>query len=438
MTKLNTMIIGMVTSFQMLISSLFPSTLSGSNQVEQVSAFNSAQINVQLSKQAIGNSKVRRIVELSNDSEAQKFAASMTGVQIIQLGSGRYIVIGTGMTQSQLDKQLSRRRDVKRIDAPKTIKIIKPIQKTNPRQITAPQNSLTANAVNDPGYKYEWYLGATGVDKSWSLIKQQREIKVAVLDTGIDYTHPDLKNKILTNLGYNFISGTQDATDDNGHGTHVSGIIAAEANNKQGITGVTGSLDVKIIPVKVLDSNGEGTSDVIAKGIRYAADNGADIINMSFDASEKDVDIDSAIQYAKSKGVFMVAAAGNSSSSCDADTPASDSGVFTVSAINSNMRVASFSNYGSSVQAASPGVSILSTIPGGKYQEWDGTSMAAPVVSGIAAILKAEDPTLTPDSIASLLDSTTAQSLSGKTRNIYSGYGLVNAYNAVKKLEGIK
>lgn len=116
-----------------------------------------------------------------------------------------------------------------------------------------------------------------------------------------------------------------------GHGIHVSGIIAAEANNKQGITGAAGTLNVKIIPIKVLDSNGEGESDIIAEGIKYEADEGADVINMSFDAAEQDPDIDSAIQYAKSKEIFMVAAVGNNSISCNNDTPVSDSGVFTVS-----------------------------------------------------------------------------------------------------------
>lgn len=437
MTRIRSVIISIVTSFQVLLSSIFPNFFGSTYQVPQQVAFNNAEANMQLPGKALAGNGARKIVELSNINEAKKLTASISGIQIIQLGDGRYIVIGNGMTPSQLEKRLSRLRNIKKIDTPKNIKIINPIQKTNPLKNAAPQISLTPNAVNDPGYKYEWYLGATGVDKSWPLVNQKREIKVAVLDTGIDYNHPDLKNRILTNLGYNFIDGTQNAADDNGHGTHVSGIIAAQADNKQGITGIAGSLDVKIIPVKVLDSNGEGESDIIAKGIRYAADEGADIINMSFDAAGHDVDIDNAIQYAKSKGVFMVAAAGNNSTNCDVDTPASDSGVFTVSAINTNMRRAAFSNYGSSIQAASPGVSILSTVPGGKYQEWDGTSMAAPVVSGIAALLKAQDPALTPDSIMSLLDST-AQKVSGNTKNVYTGYGVVNAYNAVKKLEGIK
>lgn len=337
------------------------------------------------------------------------------------------------MTPVELQNQLSKLRNIKRIDNPKPIRIIDPVQKTTPVQAITPQTDKT---VNDTYYKYEWYISATASSKAWSLVNQKREIKVAVLDTGIDYNHPDLKNRILTNLGYNFLNGTQNASDDNGHGTHVSGIIAAQANNNQGITGVTGSLDVKIIPIKVLNSNGEGETDIIAKGIRYAADAGADIINMSFGSPEQDIDIDSAVQYARSKGVFMVAAAGNDGRNADIYSPAGDQGVYTVSAVNTSLRKASFSNYGSVVQIASPGVNILSTVPGGKYQAWDGTSMAAPIVSGIAAILKAQNPSLSPTDIASLLDST-ARNVSGKQKDTLTGYGVVNAYNAVKKLEGI-
>jgi subtilisin family serine protease len=376
----------------------------------------------------------RRIVEFSSDSEVKK-TASLEGVELIQLSNGRYIVIGREMSPEQLLDTLSKLRGIKRIDTPKPIKIADPVQKTEPVSVSTPQ--VDKPLVNDPGYKYEWYLSATGAQKAWPLVTQKREIKVAVLDTGIDYNHPDLKNRISVDLGYNFIKGTKDAVDDNGHGTHVSGIIASEANNNQGIAGIAGSLKVKIIPLKVLDSKGEGQSDIIAKAIRYAVDNGADIINMSFGTNGQDTDIDSAVQYALSKGVFVVAAAGNDAANADNYTPAGDKGVFTVAAVNSNLKRAYFSNYGSSVEASSPGVSIISTIPGGKYQSWDGTSMAAPIVSGIAAILKAQKPELTPGQITSVLQNS-AQKISVKARDPYIGTGVVNAYNAVKALETIK
>lgn len=393
-----------------------------------------SEYKAELPKQPLGTAS-RKIVEFSNEVEAKGQVSSISGVELVQLSNGRYIVIGGGMTPDQLLNMLSKLRGIRRIDTPKPIKIAEPVYKSEPVQTSTP--STDKPPVNDPGYKYEWYISATEVQKAWPLVTQKKEIKVAVLDTGIDYNHPDLKNRILTDLGYNFINGTKNANDDNGHGTHVSGIIASEANNNQGISGVAGSLNVKIIPLKVLNSKGEGQSDIIAKAIRYAADKGADIINMSFGANGQDVDIDSAVQYAISKGVFVVAAAGNEAVNADSYTPAGDKGVFTVAAVGSNLKRAYFSNYGSSVEVSSPGVSIISTIPGGKYQAWDGTSMATPIVSGIAAILKAQNPNLTPAQITSVLQSS-AQKISSKARDPYIGSGVVNAYNAVKALETLK
>lgn len=322
------------------------------------------------------------------------------------------------------------------IKAPKPIKIVKPIEKLPiKKDFKLPDISPQQNTkVNDPGYKSQWAITATESEKAWSLVNQKREIKIAVLDTGIDYNHPDLKNRVLKGLGYDFVNGDNDPIDDNGHGTHVSGIIAAQANNGQGICGITGTLDVKIIPIKVLNQNGEGDSDIIARGIRYAADQGADIVNLSFGCIGKSADIENALIYAQDKGVFSVAAAGNDSTDCNIYTPAGDKEAFTVSAINNRLKRADFSNFGSNIEVASPGVRILSTVPNGGYEAWDGTSMAAPVVSGIAAIIKAENPTLSPQQIRSILENS-AKDILVKGKDIYSGYGLVDAYTAIKKVK---
>lgn len=317
----------------------------------------------------------------------------------------------------------------------KPIEIIKPIEK-KPVNEVADSSEITLNtdsAVNDPGYKYQWAISATNANKAWSLVDQKREVKVAVLDTGVDYTHIDLKNRVLTGLGYNFINNSKDVMDDNGHGTHVSGIIAAEANNNQGITGIVGSLDVKLIPVKVLDKDGIGEEDKIAEGIRYAADKGADIINLSFGSIDESEEILSALKYAKEKGIFIVAASGNDNSNANLYLPAGyDEGVYTVSAVTPQYKKASFSNYGTSIDAAAPGVKIISTVPNG-YAVWDGTSMAAPLVSGVAAIVKAQNPSLTPDEITEILDST-ATDIFTRGKDLQSGYGIINAYKAVSKV----
>lgn len=328
-------------------------------------------------------------------------------------------------------------KGIKIINEPKIIKIIKPIQKTPVKSDfrLGEINENTNKAVNDPGYKYEWDISYTEADKAWPLIKQKREINVAVLDTGVDYTHPDLKNRVLKSKGYNFVDNNSDTMDDNGHGTHVSGIIAANANDNIGIAGIDGTLDVKIIPIKVLDSNGEGDINDIVKGIKYAADNGADIINLSFGANEKSKLIAEAISYAKSKGVFVVAAAGNDNEDSDNISPAGD-GAFTVAAMSYNYKKASFSDYGNCIKVSAPGVEILSTVPGG-YEAWDGTSMAAPVATGIAAMVKAEDPNLSPSQIEDVLDST-AKDIMSKGKDKQSGYGLIDAYNAIKKVKQLE
>lgn len=374
----------------------------------------------------------KKIVQVSNKFDINTIKSSISGVQVIRLQDGTYIIISNNLSDTQLQKQLSKFKGIKKIQNPKkNIGIVKPIQRTPVQNVNPPStNSSGGTILNDSLYKYEWDIGYTESNKAWSLINQKREVKVAVVDTGVDYNHVDLKNRVIKGLGYNFVNDTSDAMDDNSHGTHVAGIIAAEANNKQGISGITGSLDVKIIPVKVLNSKGEGQSDIIAKGIEYAADKGADIINLSFGCDEESTDIEDAIQYARNKGAFVVAAAGNDNENCDNSSPAGEAGAYTVAAINTSYRKAYFSDYGNSVKIAAPGEEIVSTVPGNKYEAWDGTSMAAPVVSGIAAMVKAEDPSITPSEMEDILNKS-AVDIMQKGKDQYTGYGLVDAYKAV-------
>ncbi|WP_160690384.1 S8 family peptidase [Clostridium sp. C2-6-12] len=355
-----------------------------------------------------------------------------------QIGIGRnynggYVIVIGNVSHDDLMNQI---KDIenKEKEPPKNVQIIKPIDRTTVNNDFALKDVEKNNnvTVNDPGYKYQWYIPYTKSDKAWSLVNQKREIKVAVLDTGVDYTHPDLRNKVLFDEGYNFVGNNRNVMDYDGHGTHVSGIIAAEANNSIGLAGVTGNLDVKILPIKVLNADGEGDTTSIVKGILYAVDSGADIINLSLGARYKIDLLGEAIEYAKSKGVFVVTASGNDNENSDNFSPAGDGG-YTVAAMNYNYKKASFSDYGNSVKAAAPGVKILSTVPGG-YEAWDGTSMAAPVVSGIAAMLKAEKPDLTPAQLEQVLNST-ATDIMYKGKDQATGYGLVNAYEAVKKVK---
>ncbi|MBE6090938.1 MAG: peptidase S8 [Clostridium beijerinckii] len=383
------------------------------------------------------SNSVSNFVKSLRSGDLDSLLSSVKDIISVDKNNNKHNLVSPRDLEQYILDEIGDIKGIKIINEPKIIKIIKPIQKTPVKSDfrLGEINENTNKAVNDPGYKYEWDISYTEADKAWPLIKQKREINVAVLDTGVDYTHPDLKNRVLKSKGYNFVDNNSDTMDDNGHGTHVSGIIAANANDNIGIAGIDGTLDVKIIPIKVLDSNGEGEINDIVKGIKYAADNGADIINLSFGANEKSKLIAEAIGYAKSKGAFVVAAAGNDNEDSDNISPAGD-GAFTVAAMSYNYKKASFSDYGNCIKVSAPGVEILSTVPGG-YEAWDGTSMAAPVATGIAAMVKAEDPNLSPSQIEDVLDST-AKDIMSKGKDKQSGYGLIDAYNAIKKVKQLE
>ncbi len=235
------------------------------------------------------------------------------------------------------------------------------------------------------------FFGANGI---------QRNIVVAVLDTGVDYRHPDLRNQMWRNslgdYGYDFVNGDRDPMDDHSHGTHVAGLVGAEMGNGIGGVGVMGKR-VKILAVKVLPSSGGGSLAAIINGIRWAADQGAHIINMSLAGGGKSSALEAALKYAVGKGSFIVVAAGNDGaylSSWNFVAPASYSrnidGMMTIGSILSSMdRRSSFSNYSRSyVDIGAPGESgILSTVPGGAYMEMSGTSMATPIVAGAAGLV---------------------------------------------------
>jgi subtilisin family serine protease len=302
-------------------------------------------------------------------------------------------------------------------------------------------NSVQASAYNSSDYNIDlseqWAIAHTKSNLAWGAAKQKRQVKVAVVDTGVDYNHPDLKNRVIKDLGYNFLNNSKDTMDDNWHGTHVAGIIAADAVNNIGVAGVVGDFNVKIIPIKVLNNKGEGSSDIMAMGIKYAADAGADIINFSVGFDVKDLYISDAIRYARAKGAFVVVSAGNNGINCDVSSPAGDQGAYAVASVNSLNEKSFFSNFGYSVKIAAPGESILSTVPGGGYDYRNGTSMAAPVVAGVAAMMKAVNPDITSEQIEDILNKT-AVDVMEKGKDDSTGYGVVNAKAAVEMAESLK
>ncbi|BEL12332.1 hypothetical protein Q0Z83_105230 [Actinoplanes sichuanensis] len=267
-------------------------------------------------------------------------------------------------------------------------------------EMDAPVHALGVPSGSDPYRSQQWDFTKIRVADAWQK-STGSGVVVAVIDTGVDSTHPDLKGNVLS--GYDAIANRVTAgTDGNGHGTHVAGTIAAVTGNGVGVSGV--APDVKILPVKVLSDSGSGTMSDTAEGIVWAADHGAQVINMSLGSSSKVTAVSNAIAYARSKGVTVVAAAGNErASGSPTSYPGADAGVIAVAATDSADRVASYSNAGSYVDVAAPGSAIISTYKG-SYASLNGTSMASPHVAAVAALLKGYQNALTPDQIEAALE----------------------------------
>jgi len=282
----------------------------------------------------------------------------------------------------------------------------------------------------DPYRSQQWDFSKIKVANAWQK-STGADVTVAVIDTGVDAAHPDLNGNVLS--GYDAIANTAGTSSDpNGHGTHVAGTIAAVTGNGVGVSGI--APDTKILPVRVLDANGSGYMSDTAEGIIWAADHGADVINMSLGSTSKVTAVSNAIAYARSKGVVVVAAAGNSrTSGSPTSYPAADEGVIGVAATDSADAVAYYSNAGSYVDVAAPGSSILSTYPtalGMSYGSMSGTSMASPHVAAVAALIRAYQPALTPDAVQAALQ-TSAVDLGPAGRDNDFGYGRIDAAAAL-------
>src|SRR5436190_3190260 len=241
---------------------------------------------------------------------------------------------------------------------------------------------------NDSEYPQQWSLPAIGWDQVFGSVSPAGTATVAVLDTGVDSSHPDLAGQLAP--GTSILDPSSDGTTDpNGHGTWMAGIVAASTDNGIGIAGV-GYASVRVMPVTVLGADGTGSDSNIISGVLYAADHGADVILMSFSNPGYSDALQSAIDYAWSKGAVVVAATGNNASSV-ATFPAGDRGVVGVSSTDFMDSLDLSSNYGADTFLAAPGVGIETTATGGGYATISGTSVAEAGVAGGAAVLKAND-----------------------------------------------
>jgi hypothetical protein len=283
----------------------------------------------------------------------------------------------------------------------------------------------TALAVNDPYAGSEWHLTKIGAPTAWDS-SMGRGVTIAVLDSGVNVNHVDLKDRIVP--GYNVYSGNTDLTDICGHGTAVAGTAAATGNNATGVAGVAGA--ASIMPVRIAYSDGTSCYayfSTVASGITYAADHGARIANVSYSGVAGSSTVLSAARYMKSKGGLVIVSAGNNNID-ENITP--DPALVVVSATDANDAKASFSSWGSFVTVSAPGTYIWTTDNSGGYSQWQGTSFSAPVTSAVAALMMAARPDLGGDQIESLMYST-AVDLGAAGRDPVFGYGRVNAAAAV-------
>ena len=252
-----------------------------------------------------------------------------------------------------------------------------------PSVVSVDYNYIRSIVATNDAYSTElWGLEKIRAEQTWGAGSEGEKTLVSVVDTGVAIDHPDLSGAV--SFQHDFVAEDGVAQDDHGHGTHVAGTIAARANNSVGVAGACPGCS--LISAKALDASGNGTDADIAEAIIYSADKGARVINLSLGAHESSSTLQQAVQYAIGRGALVVAAAGNSGT--DAPFyPAAYGEAVAVSATTHNDMLADFSNYGSYIDLAAPGQAILSTSPGDGYATMSGTSMAAPHVSGGAALL---------------------------------------------------
>jgi subtilisin len=301
-----------------------------------------------------------------------------------------------------------------------------------------------------------WGADLVKAPEVWAQGYTGKGVVVAVVDTGVDYNHEDLRNNIWTNskeiagngidddgngyiddnYGWNFADKNNNTLDNNGHGTHVSGTIAGE-NNNYGVTGI--AYDAKIMPVKALNESGSGSYSSISKGIRYAVDNGANVINLSLGGTSSNRTLESAINYASSKGVIVVMAAGNDGDSSP-DYPAryaSKTGI-AVGAVDRNNNMPDFSNRSGTNEISyvtAPGVKVYSSVPNNQYATYSGTSMAAPHVAGVVALMLSANPSLTDAQVRQIVAETAENGTQSTTsQNTSSSLNISNVSSLAKQV----
>jgi len=300
---------------------------------------------------------------------------------------------------------------------------------------------------NDTRFSEQWALhntgqnnGKNGADidatEAWLATTGNNKIIVAILDTGIDLQHPDLRSKITS--GFDFVNNDDDPQDDNGHGTSIAGIVGAITNNNEGIAGIC--WDCTLMPVKVLDATKYGFYSWWIKGISYAVEHQASVIVMSLGGDKFSQTLKDAVDFAYNNGIVLVSITHNFGNDV-VYYPAGYENVIAVGATDMNDNRWINSNYGKHIDVVAPGVSILTTTKGGNYSRWTGTSQAAAHIAGLSALLLSLNPELSPSQIREIIEKTAEDKVGFTNEDTtgwdqYYGYGRINAYQALILAKG--
>jgi hypothetical protein len=278
----------------------------------------------------------------------------------------------------------------------------------------------------DPMRIKQSYLDRIHIDAAWAAAGQNlSSVIVAVVDTGVDLTHPDLEGKLVD--GINLVNAGAKPLDDNGHGTNVAGIIAALINNDKGIAGI--APNAKIMPIKALESDGTGGESKLGQGVRYAVDHGANIVVLSLGLNKSSNELSATIQYAEDHNVLLIAASGNEGTSIK--YPAAYPTVLAVGGVNADKHADYRSNFGPELALVAPW-DVFTTKLGGGYEYKDGTSMSAPQAAGVAALLLGKYPQMTPLQVREQLMQS-AEDLETPGWDATTGYGMLRADLALTK-----
>lgn len=401
------------------------------------------------------------IVKLAEGSKAfqDKTFKSLGEVREIPVSFGNFVHLDAELDQKSL-KSLELHPEVEYVE-PNYLYSYQPVSVEEVNKVIedgkyADQWGLKNTGDNSGGWFWSGKEGEdVNAERAWDITKGSEEIVVAVIDTGIDYNHPDLKNNLHVNeaelngeegvdddgngfvddvYGYNFVKKSGDPMDGNGHGTHCAGVIGG-VHNSEGIRGVMA--DVKMFGVKFLSDSGSGSTEDAILSIDYAVKRGADVLSNSWGGGGRSEALKEAIVRANEAGAIFVAAAGNSRADNDsrASYPANYDvdNVISVGAMDGRGKKSSFSNYGKEkVHVFAPGSNILSTVQDGRYKKMSGTSMAAPFVSGIAGLILNQESTLTTGELRQRIVDT---AVNNDTLIDYAQSGRIDAYRALMNIQ---